>query len=61
MSERYAHTRRLWQEPFGGYTDGTSALGFDPVFQHIRRFYPAHAGAGFRGGCPDVEQFVPTR
>ncbi|MCX0272476.1 hypothetical protein NLM24_17560 [Nocardia zapadnayensis] len=52
---------RLWQERFDGYTDETSALGFDPVFQRMWQFYPAYAGARLRRGYLDVEQFVLTR
>ncbi|XOZ90399.1 class I SAM-dependent methyltransferase [Nocardia testacea] len=61
MGGHYAHTLRLWQERFDGYTDRTSALGFDPVFQRMWRFYLAYAGAGFRSGYLDVEQFVLMR
>lgn len=61
MGDHYAHTLSLWQERFDGYTDETSALGFDSLFQHMWRFYPAYAGAGFRSGYPNVEQLAPTR
>ncbi|NUS92245.1 MAG: class I SAM-dependent methyltransferase, partial [Nocardia sp.] len=61
MGEHYAHTLRLWQERFDGYTEQVSALGFDPVFQRMWRFYLAYAAAGFRSGYLDVEQFVLAR
>lgn len=61
MGEHYAHTLRLWQERFDGYTDQVSALGFDPVFQRMWQFYLAYAAAGFRSGYLDVEQFVLAR
>ncbi len=32
IGEYYAHTLRLWQERFDGYTDRVSALGLDPVY-----------------------------
>ncbi len=61
MGEHYAHTLRLWQERFDGYIEEMSALGFDSVFQRMWRFYLAYAGAGFRSGYLDVEQFVLMR
>ncbi|WSJ01721.1 cyclopropane-fatty-acyl-phospholipid synthase family protein [Nocardia sp. NBC_01329] len=61
MGEHYAHTLYLWQERFDGYTDQVSALGFDPVFQRMWRFYLAYAAAGFRSGYLGVEQFVLAR
>ncbi|WP_157181768.1 class I SAM-dependent methyltransferase [Nocardia testacea] len=61
MGGHYAHTPRLWQERFDGYTDRTSALGFDPCSSACGRFYPDCAGAGFRSGYLDVERFVLMR
>lgn len=48
MGGHYAHTLGLWQERFDGYTDRTSALGFDPVFQ---RKWAVLSGL-CRGGLP---------
>lgn len=48
MGGHYAHTLRLWQERFDGYTDRTSALGCDPVFQRI---WAVLSGL-YRGGLP---------
>ncbi|MGW5383349.1 class I SAM-dependent methyltransferase [Nocardia sp. NPDC003963] len=61
MGAHYAHTLRLWQERFDGYTGQVSALGFDPVFQRMWQFYLAYSAAGFRSGYLDVGQFVLTR
>jgi cyclopropane-fatty-acyl-phospholipid synthase len=61
MGPHYAHTLRIWGERFDAAADQLGALGFDPVFQRMWRFYLAYCEAGFRCGRLDVGQFLLAR
>jgi len=61
MGPHYAETLRIWGERFDAAADRLGALGFDPVFQRMWRFYLAYCEAGFRCGRLDVGQFLLVR
>jgi cyclopropane-fatty-acyl-phospholipid synthase len=61
MGPHYAQTLRIWGERFDAAADRLGALGFDPVFQRMWRFYLAYCEAGFRCGRLDVGQFLLVR
>ena len=61
MGPHYAQTLRIWGERFDAAADRLAALGFDPVFQRMWRFYLAYCEAGFRCGRLDVGQFLLVR
>lgn len=61
LGPHYAETLRIWGGRFAAAADQLDALGFDPVFQRMWRFYLAYCEAGFRCGRLDVGQFVLAR
>jgi cyclopropane-fatty-acyl-phospholipid synthase len=61
MGPHYAQTLRIWGERFDAAADRLGALGFDPVFRRMWRFYLAYCEAGFRCGRLDVGQFLLVR
>jgi len=61
LGPHYAETLRIWGGRFTAAADQLGALGFDPVFQRMWRFYLAYCEAGFRSGRLDVGQFLLVR
>jgi cyclopropane-fatty-acyl-phospholipid synthase len=61
LGPHYAETLRIWGGRFTAAADQLGALGFDPVFQRMWRFYLAYCEAGFRSGRLDVGQFQLVR
>jgi cyclopropane-fatty-acyl-phospholipid synthase len=55
----YARTLRLWRERFEAAD--VEALGFDPTFRRMWRFYLAYSEAGFRSGYLNVRQLLLER
>jgi cyclopropane-fatty-acyl-phospholipid synthase len=61
MGDSYAQTLRLWEERFTARHDEVAALGFDPTFERMWRFYLCYSRAGFQAGYLDVQQFLFDR